>query len=611
NSLSEIKSIGVKTNSETFSELTAPDYGWTTVVGDPKLPVLKKIIEVPYGAECTVEILSQASAEYQLQDIGILHRILPAQAPVSKSIENPEDIPFVLNTATYSTNAYLGNELVKVVMLGEMRGIHLARLEISPVEYNPVAGKIKVYYDLDVQVSFAGADEARTVEMKKNNFSPYFQGIFGLISNYKEVPTDELIMDEPVTYIIVADPMFTSALLPFIQWKTKKGFKVYEAYTNNPNVGTTTTTIKAFLQNFYNAPPAGYSAQSFVLLVGDVAQIPTFTGTAGSHVSDLYYCTYGGTGDIFPECYYGRFSATSIAQLQPQIDKTLQYEQYLMPDPSFLDEVLMVAGDDESYEDLWANGQINYGTAYYFNSGHGLYSHTFLQDPPTGNAAIHDSIIANMNGGIGYGNYTAHCSSIGWASPSFSQSDIASLTNINKYPLLVGNCCLSVTFNSSCFGEDILRAANKGALGYIGGSNNTYWDEDFWWGCGYKTVAANPPYNASSLGAYDRTFHDHGEPLAEWYITQGQMPSAGNLAVSQSGSSLATYYWEIYHLMGDPSVMIYFSQPPVTTASYAALMPLGATTFNVQTQPYAYVAISKDNVLYGAAIADASGLAEV
>ena len=63
--------------------------------------------------------------------------------------------------------------------------------------------------------------------------------------------------------------------------------------------------------------------------------------------------------------------------------------------------------------------------------------------------------------------------------------------------------------------------------------------------------------------------------------------------------------------MGDPSLMVYFSQPPVTTASYQALMPLGSTIFNVQTQPYAYVAISKDGILYGAAIADATGLAEV
>ncbi len=158
--------------------------------------------------------------------------------------------------------------------------------------------------------------------------------------------------------------------------------------------------------------------------------------------------------------------------------------------------------------------------------------------------------------------------------------------------------------------KQLLRAANKGAIGYIGASNNSYWDEDYWWGCGFKSVVLNPVYDASKLGAYDRTFHDHGEPLNEWYASQGQMVQAGNLAVSQSGSMI-TYYWEIYHLMGDPSLMIYYSQAPDAIANYQALMPLASTTFTVNTDPYAYVAISKDGVLHGCAIADNTGLAEV
>ena len=46
-------------------------------------------------------------------------------------------------------------------------------------------------------------------------------------------------------------------------------------------------------------------------------------------------------------------------------------------------------------------------------------------------------------------------------------------------------CCQSNKFDEpTCFGEKLLRANNKGAVGYIGGSNNTYWDEDYWWAVG-------------------------------------------------------------------------------------------------------------------------------
>ncbi len=63
--------------------------------------------------------------------------------------------------------------------------------------------------------------------------------------------------------------------------------------------------------------------------------------------------------------------------------------------------------------------------------------------------------------------------------------------------------------------------------------------------------------------------------------------------------------------MGDPSLMIYFSQPPDAIANYQALMPLASATFPVNTDPYSYVAISKDGVLHGCAMADETGYAEV
>jgi len=132
-----------------------------------------------------------------------------------------------------------------------------------------------------------------------------------------------------------------------------------------------------------------------------------------------------------------------------------------------------------------------------------------------------------------------------------------SLTNAHKYGLWVGNCCRSNRFSESeCFGEAALRVSNKGAVGYIGATDYSYWDEDYWWAVGFKTVSANPSYNASHLGAFDRLFHTHIESTANWYSTQGQLVIGGNLAVQESTSSRKLYYWEIYHLMGDPSLEI-------------------------------------------------------
>ncbi|MFW5705849.1 MAG: C25 family cysteine peptidase, partial [Bacteroidota bacterium] len=548
NTVSTIKAFTVKSDEGNFSQLRIDGYGYSNNIGEPKLPVIKKLIEVPLNADFEVNITYQSYKDYNLADFGIADPVFPAQPSLSKS-DNPEDVPFEYNKDVYAIDGMLGDDLVNVEPLGIMRGLRIARVEIAPVQYNPVQNTIRVYENLEVSITFTGGNMAETISLKESHLNPYFKSISKMLFNYKEIEsTDELIEYAPITYIIVSDPMFADALQPFVEWKTRKGYKVVEAYTDDPNVGSTTTSIKNYLEDFYNDPPEGYNPQSFVLFVGDVDQIPAFDGNAGYHVTDLYYCEY--TNDLFPEAYYGRFSANDLNQLQPQIDKTLEYEQYTFPDPSFLDEVVMVSGSDASHSQTWGNGQINYGTEYYFNEEHGLYSHTYLQPEP-GGGNYSQLIKQNISDGVSFANYTAHCSPSGWADPSFVISDVSGLTNAHKYPLMVGNCCSSLEFQTTCFGEEVLRASLKGAIGYIGGSNSTYWDEDYWWGVGFEAVTANPSYNPENLGAYDRTFHDQsGIGIEDWYIAQGMMSVAGNFAVTQSGTSREEYYWEIYHLMG-------------------------------------------------------------
>lgn len=609
NNVSSIRAAKIKSGGIDFTQLEIEGYGFSNNIGQPKLPVLKKLIEIPLDATIEVVISYKRFKDISLSEFELYDFIYPSQPSQSKS-DDPTQVAFHFDENTYNIDDFIGNELVSVYPLGVMRGVNIARIEIAPIQYNPVTNMIRVHDQITVDFRFTDGSISQSIKMKQEQMNPFFAGITKMLFNYKEIEIPENIFaSSPITYIIVSDPQFQEALQPFVAWKTRKGFRVVEAYTNDPLVGNTTTSIKNFLKTFYENPPEGYQPQSFVLIVGDVAQIPAFTGTTGTHVTDLYYCEY--TGDQFPEAYYGRFSANNLTQLQPQIDKTLEYEQYAFPDPSFLDEVVMVAGQDATHQLTWGNGQVNYGNEYYFNQSNGIYSHSYLQPEPQG-GNYSQLIRQNISNGVAFANYTAHCSASGWANPAFTVNNIQALQNQSKYPLMIGNCCSSVDFQISSFGEDIMRAAGKGAIGYIGGSNNTYWDEDFWWGVGFTAITANPVYSAESLGAFDRMFHNQPEiTLNDWHITQGQIVSAGNLAVTQSGSNLTDYYWEIYHLMGDPSLMSYFSQPPDAVANYPALIPLGAASFTMNTNPYAYVAVSKNGALHGAGFADEDGVVEI
>ena len=607
NTISEIHANKVKANDVDFIHLNIEGYGFTTTVGHPQLPLLTKLIEVPFEAGFEVEVVSSKFIDISLTELGFDDYIFPAQPSRVKS-DQTELLQFYFNQDIYNTNAFLINDLVQVEHIGILRGVDIARMIVLPVNYNPVANILRVYDHIELRIRFINGSEERTVEMKQM-MNPFFAGIKKMLLNYQEPVKDNLFQNNTITYIIVSDPMFKVALQPLISWKSRKGFNVVDVYTDNPEVGNTALSIKNYLKGFYENPPEGFQPQSYVLLVGDVTQIPAFNGTTGSHVTDLYYCEY--TGDYLPEAFYGRFSANNLSQLQPQIDKTLEYEQYLFPDPTFLDEVVMVAGHDSYHQLTWGNGQVNYGNTYYFNQQNGIFSHTYLQPEPAGeNYSI--SIRQNISNGVAFANYSAHCSASGWTDPSFTVNHIQSLQNQSKYAFMIGNCCSSVDFQNNSFGEEILRATGKGAIGYVGGSANTYWDEDFWWAVGFKSISANPVFANTSLGAFDRIIHSQpGIAINDWHTTQGEAPMAGNLAVTQSGSNLSHYYWEIYHLMGDPSLSVFYSQPSDIWANYPAIIPFGETTFNINTLPFTYVAVSINNSLLGASFTDEKGNSEI
>ncbi len=609
--IGEFEINDILTTRGEFSLLTFNGCARSNELGEPNLPLMNRLISIPFGCELNVEVLNYETEEIDLSDYNIINPLMPVQPSVSKS-EDPGSIPFEYNDAMYSSNANYSLPLAQAEVLGTMRSVHMGLVSISPVQYNPIENTLTIYKNIEIQVTYLHPDWAATQEAKANYYSPVFDGVFNNISNYSQQAMNSRadLVEYPVKYVIISDRMFEAQLQPFIEWKTKKGFNVVVAYTDV--IGANTTAVKAYIQGLYNAGTPEDPAPSFVLFVGDDQEIPSYTGFSG-HISDLWMCEF--TGDNYPEIYYGRFSAHTTALLQPQIDKTLEYEQYLMPDPSYLEEVTLIAGVDGSYAATHGNGQINYGTDYYFNAAHGIVDHTWLY-PASAGSGVSAAVIQTVQDGIGFMNYTAHCGHDSQSDPHFSTSDISTLTNDHMYLLGIGNCCLANTFGSTystpSFGEAFLQKANAGAIGYIGGTNSTYWDEDYWWGVGNgPIIGAGPTYEQTGLGAYDGIFHEHGEALSDHYITNSAIMFRGNLAVTESGSSRTAYYWQIYHLMGDPSVITYMGIPAVNNVYHPTAFVFTSTTITVDADPYSYVGISVNGVLHGAGFVDHTGSVEI
>ena len=391
--VNNISSEKKKVQLDTYYRLAIDGFARGLNIGNPDLPVLRKIIELPINSNCSFDIKDAEIIEINLADFGIKNKILPVQPPADKSKTNYD---FVINNKTYQNNAWYSEEFVSVNHQGVLHGTNIALLNIAPIQYNPIKNTLKIYKKFTLTIHFNNEDITKTLELKKKDNNPLFANTSSYIFNNKSTTYKDAIVKAPVKYVIVADPIFHDALQPFIAWKTLKGFNVIEAYTDNPLVGTTTTSIKNYLQTLYDNGTAQDPSPSYILLVGDVNLVPAFNGTSGSHVTDLYYAEY--TGDIYPEIYYGRFSARNVDELSPQISKTIEYEKFLMPDPSFLSKVVMIAGVDGSYSQIHGNGQINYGIENYFNPTNNLYPYAFNYP---GSADSAQQIIQKVSNGVG------------------------------------------------------------------------------------------------------------------------------------------------------------------------------------------------------------------
>ncbi len=603
---STINAFDVQAERGIFSELQIPGAYAVGSLGTPKLPASKNLLEIPFGAEVSVKVVNFSVAEYKLSDHGINHLLMPAQPSIRKD-QTVEEVPFEYDTKLYQKDGFVSHEMATIEVLGVLRSYRLARLTVAPVEYNPVSGIIRVYNDIEVEVTYTNSDPSLTEYVKASTYSPYFEPIRQKLVNGagRDYPAHPDLTKYPVKYLIVSDRMFEADLQPFIQWKTKKGFEVIVAYTDV--IGTTYAQIQAYVHAQYNAGTPEDPAPSFVLFVGDTPQIPATQGSSSGKMTDLYYGSVD--GDYFPEMYYGRFSARNSGQLTPQIEKVMYYEQYQFADPTYLNSTTLIAGADGTWNPAVAQPTINYGTQNYFNAAHGftnvyayLNSYAGCYDPTR---------IA-----VGFINYTAHCSETSWGDPSLSQTAVNAFTNQNKYPLAIGNCCLAADFGyAECIGETWMRAPNKGAVTYIGSSPSSYWFEDFYWSVGAFPIQGNnngyvPTFQETTWGAYDG-------PFVSDYVSAGGTVFIGNLAVTEVDiqgypqHSSPTYYWQAYNVLGDPSIVIYMTEGDDNVVSHMPIVPIGLNTYEVTALPGSYVAISKDGVLHGSALVGPAGTVEV
>jgi len=598
--IKELNLYRIVTADVNFYKLSIPEHNITTEPGKPELPVFSTLISVPDGIVPDFKIIDIKTRTIYPGKDGFDGKVYPRQIDLPKSAGFQKK-ELLIDWDVYNKKGLINSDTVKIEYIGKARSTGIANLLIYPIRYNPYENKLEVITSLKVILSYK--NKGRTNIYTKGESLPFVQTFSKGISNYSIEDLITGYSEEPVKMIILTDTAFRKDLKPFLEWKTQKGLRITTLYRGQGLAGNSFSELKDTLLKIYRSEESRGVPPEYLLIIGDVNRIPISEGT--SNYTDLYYSTFDGTGDYLPEMFTGRLPVTDTAELRAVLKKLIQYEKFEFADTNkFYTRSLLSAGNDAGYA-TYMNGQLKYAEKYYINSSNKIENHIFYYPASTG---ARDSIIKLFNYGVGFVNYSGHGNTYGWLGPSVTSDDVVKFKNKSMYPFVISNACLTGQYTiANSFGNTLIKSNEKGAVGFIGCSNDSYWNEDFYWSVGVGAISADPKYEETGLGAYDRLFHISGEKASNWYISMGQINYAGNLAVTASTTHRKKYYWEIYNLMGDPSIIPYIGVPDTFNVPLPDTLPAGIRSLSLTIEPYSYIAVSHFDTLWDASYASPSG----
>jgi hypothetical protein len=525
---------------QNFTRLSGEGYGLPSEIGAPELPVLRQEIEIPFGAQVSIELVSARYLDVSLAQFG-LYTIYPLQAAQTKQ-KGDKAPTFTLEPSAYSQSGFAP---ASPLAMGEpyiVRGHRLLMVEVMPVAYDPAAGLLRLYSQLTFRLRLQDADMTRTSQLAQRYASAEFErSLSQSVLNYNQGLA--LTEVEEIGYLIITADEYYDAILPLAQLRTSRGFNVSVTRLSELP-GSTPQDIKDYIQTAYDTWPL---PPSYLLLVGDTDTIPTWIGLKIETSTDLYYATMDGAEDWHPDLHRGRFPVRSPEQTRYMVDKYQAYANLTGIEP-WLKTVSFPATCDLTFNHV-AEGTHNDVIDSYTQPGG--WTGVFPQNPQPGGdklycityGAANEDLLNAFNQGRWAIIYSGHGEYTGWEM-GFDPNDVRSLTNEGMFPVVVSHACLTGDFaQEEVFGETWVLQENRGALAFIGSSTITNWPHD----------------DILERGYMDMLFSGTQPP-----IDIGTMIDSGLAAVEKHFSGQALYYWEAYNLLGDPAVKL-FLQPDLPT----------------------------------------------
>lgn len=630
-SIAEWSLSDVTINRENLKKVELPGNMLPNNAGAPDLPSVSRFLVIPQGAVARVNVVS-----YELET---LQNIDLSPAPEIPYVTWDGPLNYEKDETIWGADAFYPASKVALSEPTEIRGVDAIMLGINPFQYNPVTKELRIYKNIEVEVTFEGGNgQFGEDRLRSRYWDPLLRDMFLNSSSLETVQyaaANKTNRDIGCEYLIIIpdDPDFAYWADTLAYFRNKQGIST-DVVTITQIGGNTVPAIETYVNNIYNTWDIVPSA---ILLMGDY-------GTSGNTIISPIYSNYCASDNIFsdvtgnhmPDFVFSRMTAQNATHLETMVTKILDYETNPPTDPDFYDKPITALGwqterwfqicietvggyfknelgknpvrINEVYGgnpavDPWSTAP-NTGTILNYFGPNGL---GYLPAQPSelgnwdgGNATmINDAV----NDGSFLLLHRDHGYELGWGEPDYNNFDINGLNN-DELTFVYSVNCLTGKYNwgSECFTEKFHRhtvnGENAGALGLVAASEVSY-------------SFVNDTY---VWGAFDNMWPDFMPDYGSTPEENGLLPSfsnsAGKYFLQQSnwpyntGNKEVTY--NLFHHHGGGFSTMYSEVPQDLLVVHNGAILGGITTFTVQADEGSLIALSVEGEIIG--VADGTGM---
>ena len=532
-----------------FSEIEIPGLQRLSIIGAPKIPILRTTLAIVTGAQqvTLTDMTPQAPAMHFS-----LH-LWPQTVPAKDDSGSGTPEGFAQDPAIYASSSPYpttpGMTLPIRAVLGSIPG---ANIECYPIRWTPSTNDLEIFPITRWDFSHDGPLQVfDTITPDRNRVANR------LLANWQSVSTwiQPSFLHYQGEYLFIYPTAYAAAIKPLVNQKYMRGWNVKTITTES--IGTVTcASVRSAIQTWYAATPSSHDHDC--LLVGDVGVIP-FCGDSynSDRRSDDPYGSIqlSGGEDVMMErdIYVGRLPAFNATDISNEVTKIINYEDH-PPGPLYYGDVLLVAhkddptmfgqgnfpahqegvrttsykvnplfvpyyGSDVSKNDAGVNNEINNGFGIVCYRGHGWYYNWTTWDQS-----------GQCTGW--YPTYTGEC---------YKTSDIAALHNSPLNPIVWAIACNNANLDDGdCIGRAWLTKSPGGAVAHYGATR--------------------------ASGTLDNTTLEDSLFMAVWSYGITNLAHATTFAEDEAlkwnnGSAYSNAFE--YTLFGDPDMTIRRESPPI------------------------------------------------